>query len=66
MAISNINIYRPEENKNFLGLNTLQTLFSTIFCIFNTFLGGMVVHDRCINIGLTFIVYAFCFGSVIW
>jgi len=26
----------------------------------------MVVHDRCINISLTFIVYIFCFGTVIW
>ena len=66
MAISNINIYTSEENKNYQGLNALQTLFSTVFCIFNTFLGGMVLHDKWINLVLTFIVYVFCFGSVIW
>ena len=25
-----------------------------------------MVHDRCINLTLTFIVYVFCFGSVVW
>ena len=40
--LSNLNIYRKENYKNYLGLNMLSTVFSIIFTVMNTLLASMV------------------------
>lgn len=43
LALSNFNTYSPSDSKNWVGLNTLSTVFSVIFCICSAFLGNLII-----------------------
>ena len=46
---------------NFEGLNTISTIFSVIFCVFNTLLGNLIVLDYCQKTMATILVYMLVF-----
>ena len=64
LALSNFNNYSRSQSLNFEGLNTLSTVFSIIFCVFNTLLGNLIVTDFAKKIVATVVVYFLVFASI--
>jgi hypothetical protein len=65
MSLANFNVYEASDTKNFQGLNTLSTVFSILFAIFNTFLASMVFENIFFKLSMTFIVFGFVSFSII-
>jgi hypothetical protein len=66
MSLMNFNIYEEEDTINFHGLNTLSTVFSVLFAVFNTFLAAMIFDNNIIKLVMTFTVFGFVSYSVIY
>ena len=64
LALSNFNNYSRTQIDNYEGLNTLSTMFSLIFCVFNTLLGNLILIDFTKKAIATIIVYLLVFLSI--
>jgi uncharacterized membrane protein len=65
MSLANFNVYEESDTKNFQGLNTLSTVFSVLFAVFNTFLASMVFSNVCFKFVMTFVIFGFVSYSII-
>ena len=66
MCLMNFNMYDEDDTKNFQGLNTLSTLFSVLFTIFNTFIASLIFNTGMLKIVSTIVVFSFMLFSVIY
>lgn len=46
MILSNFNKYKSKDLNNYETLNMLRTLYATMFVIYNTFVGNMMMETR--------------------
>ena len=65
MSMANFNVYEESDTKNFQGLNTLSTVFSVLFAVFNTFLASLIFENAILKLVMTFLVFGFVTFSVI-
>jgi hypothetical protein len=65
MSMANFNVYEESDTKNFQGLNTLSTVFSVLFAVFNTFLASIIFENVILKLTMTFLVFGFVTFSVI-
>jgi len=65
MMLSIFNGYTNVQNHNFQILNQLQSIFSVLFCVTNTFMASLVVENRIMHYILTFLSYFGLFVIII-
>lgn len=65
MSLANFNVYDEEDTKNFQGLNTLSTVFSVLFAVFNSILASMIFDHQVMKLCMTFVVFGFVTFSII-
>jgi hypothetical protein len=65
MSLANFNVYDETDTKNFQGLNTLSTVFSVLFAVFNSFLASIIFDNPILKLVMTFVVFGFVTFSVI-
>ena len=66
MALSNFNRTLVDHDANFEGINVMQTVFTVMFVIYNTFLASLIVDNKALNFILTLATWAIVMVSIVF
>lgn len=66
MSLSNFNRALVDHDNNFEGINVVQTLFTIMFVIKNTFLASLINDNKPLNFTLTLITWTIVMSAIIW
>lgn len=65
MGFSNFNRTLVDHDYNFEGINVIQTVFTVMIVIYNTFLAGLINDNKALNFVLTITTWAIVMASIV-
>ena len=65
MSLSNFNRTLIDHDYNFEGINVIQTVFTVIITIYNTFLASMIVDNKVVNFTMTLLTWFLVITSIL-
>ena len=65
MSLSNFNRTLVDHEYNFEGINVIQTVFTVMFVIMNTFLASLISDNRELNFFMTIVTWFLVMASII-